>query len=124
MHCVIETEVFSKSSRRMRLSEDDRLKITTYMSSNPDAGDLIPGTGGARKRRFPFGNKGKRGGARVVSFFAGDDVPVFLLDIYAKGEQIRLSEAEKNELKKILGGIADSYRESVRRKVANLSEIA
>jgi hypothetical protein len=39
-----------------------------------------------------------------------DDVPVFLLNVFAKGEKVDLSKAERNELKKILADIADVYR--------------
>ena len=39
-----------------------------------------------------------------------DDVPVLLLNVFAKGEKVDLSKAERNELKKILADIADVYR--------------
>lgn len=42
---------------------------------------------------------------------------MFLLDIYEKGEKVNLTMVEKNELKKILGGIADDYRASVKAKI-------
>ena len=44
-------------------------------------GDLIPGTGGARKFRFAKAGMGKRSGYRIISYYAADDVPVFLLDV-------------------------------------------
>ena len=58
-------------------------------------GELIPGTGGASKFRFPKAGMGKRSGYRVISYFAAEDVPVFLLDVLDKGERLNLSEAEK-----------------------------
>lgn len=81
------------------------------------AGDRIEGTGGARKVRFAGRGKGKSGGYRVISYFGGDDVPIFLLNVFAKGEKVNLSKAERNELKKILADIADLYRKGVRRNV-------
>jgi hypothetical protein len=39
-----------------------------------------------------------------------DDVSVLLLNVFAKGEKVDLSKAERNELKKILADIADVYR--------------
>jgi hypothetical protein len=71
---------------------------------------MMPGTGGARKIRFAAKGKGKSGGYRVISFFSGQDIPVFLLDVYAKGERIDLSQAEKNILKQILAQIVETYR--------------
>jgi hypothetical protein len=88
------------------------------------AGDLISGTGGARKLRFPFGGKGKSGGVRVITYYAADDIPVFLLEVFSKGERINLSRAERNELKQSLANIAEDYRTQVREKLARLGEMA
>ena len=43
------------------------------------------GTGGARKVRFAKTGHGKSGGYRVITYYGGDDIPVFLMDVYAKG---------------------------------------
>src|SRR5262245_189980 len=119
MHSVIETHVFSRAADAL-LTEDERLAITTAISENPTMGDVMQGTGGARKVRFSGRGKGKSGGYRVVTFYAADDVPVFLLDIYSKGETINLTKGERNELKKLLGGLADAWRASVKAKVTKL----
>jgi hypothetical protein len=42
---------------------------------------------------------------------------VFLLSIFSKGEKANLSPAERNELKEVLGSIAEAYREGVKRHV-------
>lgn len=110
MHTIVETPVFMRSAKRMGVTEDELEEIKTLLSDTPDAGDEMPGTGGARKLRVAGKGKGKSGGYRVITFYSGVDIPVFLLDIYAKGEKIDLTQDEKNTLKKILGHIADSYR--------------
>jgi hypothetical protein len=51
-----------------------------------------------------------------------DDVPIFLLDIYSKGERATLMRAELNEFKEILGGLAEDYRASVGSTARRLSE--
>jgi hypothetical protein len=79
VHSVIETDDFVKDADDAGLSEAEVFDIVVRLSENPKLGDLISGTGGARKWRIPARGKGKRGGARVVSYFAADDVPVFLL---------------------------------------------
>jgi len=122
MHCVLQTEVFDTSVKRLGMTENEVHAIVLRISENPTIGELIPGTGGARKWRVPTRHGGKRTGYRIISYFGGDDVPVFLLDIFSKGERINLSQAERNELKTILGGIADDYRSNVSRKVSRLSE--
>jgi hypothetical protein len=76
------------------------------ISADPLTGDLIPGTGGARKRRFAGRGKGKSGGYRTVSYFASEDVPVLLLALIDKGERADLSQADRNVLRKELAGYA------------------
>lgn len=84
MQTVVETPAFLDDARSLRLSDGERLAIVTWIAANPAAGDVIEGTGGARKVRFAGRSKGKRGGFRVITFFAGTDIPVFLLNIFAK----------------------------------------
>jgi hypothetical protein len=115
MHAVIETPGFIEDSKG--LSEDERLDIIAAIAADPIAGDLMPGTGGARKRRFPGRGRGKRGGYRTVSYFAAEDVPVVLLALIDKGERADLSQAEKNALRERLSTFAATYRANVRRKV-------
>ena len=40
-----------------------------------------------------------------------------LVFIFSKGEKANLSQAERNELKQILGALAETYREGVKRNV-------
>lgn len=120
MHAVIETLQYLSDANSVGMSEEERLLIVHAISANPQLGDLMPGTGGARKVRFPAAGKGKRGGYRVVHYFGGADVPVFLLAVIKKGERADLSQGEKNELKKELAGLATDYRMSVRKKTETL----
>ena len=98
--------------------------IASYAGSLkiPCGGDVIPGTGGARKVRFAGRGKGKSGGYRVVSYFAADDVPVLLLALIDKGERADLAQAERNELRKELRGFADDYRTGVKARIAGLGK--
>ena len=86
------------------------MSIVEYFARHPDAGDDIQGTGGARKVRFAGKGKGKRGGYRVITFFSGTDIPVFLLNVFAKNERVDLSQVERNEFKATLGALAAAYR--------------
>jgi len=81
------------------------------MAANPRAGDEMPGTGGARKVRFAAKGKGKSGGVGVITFYSGVEIPVFLLNVFAKNEKIDLSAGERNTLKKILGQLVQVYKE-------------
>lgn len=98
------------SARDVGLDDDERDAILTYLARHPDAGDLMSGTGGARKLRFAGRSKGKSGGYRIITFFADDDIPVFLLDIYGKGARANLSAAQRNELRKMLTALPQAWR--------------
>jgi hypothetical protein len=76
----------------------------------PEAGDVIEGTGGARRVRFTGKGKGKSGGYRVITFFSGIDIPVFLLNIFAKNVKTDLAPKERRLLKFILANIVQTYR--------------
>lgn len=89
-HTVVETADYLKDARNAGLSEDERRAIVDFLSDNPTAGDEISGTGGARKVRFAAKGKGKSGGVRVITFYSGADIPIFLLNIFAKNEKIDL----------------------------------
>ena len=116
MHAVVETHAFRRACVAAGVTEAELFAIVDTLAANPRSGDLMEGTGGARKLRVAARGKGKSGGYRVITFFAARDVPVFLLDVFAKGEKVNLSKAERNELKAILGQLADEWRVSARTK--------
>jgi hypothetical protein len=120
MHTVIETPAFLASAADEGVSEEERAEIVAHIAAHPDTGEIMPGTGGARKVRFAGRGKGKSGGYRVITFYADDDIPVFLLDIYSKDAQANLSKAQRNELRKVLTALPKAWREQTRAKVVQL----
>ncbi len=76
----------------------------------------IRGTGGCRKFRFAGRGKGKSGGYRVVTFFTGESLPVYLITVFGKDMKDNLSDAEANELKKLTKQIVLAYAAKARRK--------
>jgi hypothetical protein len=94
----------------------ERLAIVTWIAANPEAGDLIEGTGGARKVWFAGKGRGKSGGYRVITFFSGTDIPVFLLNIFAKNEKTNLTARERQVLKTVLGDMVRAYRSTKESK--------
>ena len=81
LHTVVETPEFLSRAKRL-LTDAERLALVDHLAANPTAGDLMEGTGGARKVRWGARGKGKRGGARVISFYGGPGLPVFLLTLF------------------------------------------
>src|SRR5260370_25290649 len=107
---VVETPAFVSDARSLGLPDAERFAIVTWIAANPAAGDVIEGTGGARKVRFAGKGKGKSGGYRVITFFTGTDIPVFLLNIFAKNEKTDLTAKECRVLKTILADMVQAYR--------------
>jgi hypothetical protein len=69
------------------------------------------------KVRFAGRGKGKSGGYRVITYFGGGDIPVFLLNVFSKGDRVNLSKAEVNALRDELAGLADEYRKRAKQNV-------
>ena len=110
MQTVVETPAFLNDARALGLSETERLAIVTWIAANPATGALIAGTGGARKVRFASKGRGKSGGYRVITFFTGTGIPVFLLNIFAKNEKTDLTLRERSVLKTVLSDMVRAYR--------------
>ena len=122
MRTVIETPFFLADAKAAGVTDDERRAIVETIAADPEAGDVIPGTGGARKVRIAGKGKGKSGGYRVITFYAAEDVPVFLLRLVSKGQRADISQAERNEVRTALATLAEDYRESTRHKVRSLSQ--
>jgi hypothetical protein len=68
--CVvfIETSVFTKLLYTY-LTDDEYLGLQGFLFKDPEAGDMVPGSGGVRKLRWAMTGKGKRGGVRIIDYF-------------------------------------------------------
>ena len=75
--------------------------VAVYLIDHPDAGNVIPGAGGARKLRWAAKGKGKRGGARVVYLYVVIAARIYLLRCYAESVRTDLTADEKRELRQI-----------------------
>jgi len=75
--------------------------VAVYLIDHPDAGNVIPGAGGARKLRWAAKGKGKRGGARVIYLYVVIAARIYLLRCYAKSVRTDLTADEKRELRQI-----------------------
>ncbi|QJC56075.1 Toxin HigB-2 [Polaromonas vacuolata] len=94
---VAELPEFIRTAQKL-LTDIERQVIILYLAEHPKMGDLMEGTGGVRKLRWGRGSQGKSGGVRVIYYFYDEALPLYLLTLFAKGEQSNLSKAERNEL--------------------------
>ena len=110
---VVETPEFISRAKRL-LMEGEREALIGYLAYNPTAGDVVPGAGGVRKLRWRLEGRGKRGGARVIYFFHGASVPLFLLTAFAKNERLDLSQEERNSFRRLTKVLVETYRRAKR----------
>ena len=83
MLTVAETEVFTKQAARY-WSSDENAAFVSFIASNPEAGEVVPQSGGVRKVRWSMAGRGKRGGVRVIYFNMLEDAKIWLLLVYGK----------------------------------------
>ena len=107
---VVETPAYLAAARAAGMSAGEMRTIIDGLAADPTSGDEIAGTGGCRKVRFAGRGKGKSGGYRVITFFSGPMIPLFLLTVFGKGERSDLSQGERNALKKLTKALVSTYR--------------
>ena len=105
---VIETDGYLSNAKDARMSAEEMTAAVDLVAADPMAGDLMAGTGGVRKARLAGRGKGKSGGYRIVWYFGGEDIPVFLLTVFGKGEKANLSQGERNALRSMTATLRES----------------
>ncbi len=95
---IVETPAYLKQAARIGLTPSEMVQIKLHLSENPEAGDIIKGSGGVRKVRFARPNKGKSGGVRLFTFFWTVEAPLFLMWVIAKNKQSNISKETVNML--------------------------
>jgi hypothetical protein len=97
------------------LSDDDYGDLQIHLGKNPEAGEVIQGTGGFRKVRWadPRRSQGRRGGLRVIYYYFEQDMQIWFLTLYGKDEAADLNPKEKRLLK---AAIDEETRQRVRRR--------
>jgi mRNA-degrading endonuclease RelE of RelBE toxin-antitoxin system len=95
---------FGSVTRRLteHMDDEEYRALQNLLLADPLAGVLIPGTGGVRKLRWAGSGRGKRGGLRVIYYFAVRHSAFLILHVYAKGEQEDLRPEQKRALKALL----------------------
>lgn len=81
----IEASLFTRLVYRY-LSKDEYFALQNFLLVTPEAGDIVPDSGGVRKIRWKITGSGKRGGVRIIYYFKKQDDEIWLLTIYKKSE--------------------------------------
>lgn len=82
-------------------SDNEFLALQTFLCDYPEAGKVIPGTGGCRKLRWTAKGKGKRGGSRVIYFLKPAQGRIVLVAAYGKGERDDVPRAWLKRIKEV-----------------------
>ena len=82
------------------LDDEGYKALQNDLARNPQAGDVMPGTGGFRKMRWadPRRGKGRRGGLRIIYYDFAQDHQIWLMTVFDKNEASDLSPKEKKAL--------------------------
>ena len=95
---VVETPVFTRRVLKL-LTDDDYRLLQHELVARPDVRNIIRGSGGLRKVRWAATGRGKRGGVRVIYYWAVDREIILMLLIYGKNEQDDLTAEQLRVLK-------------------------
>jgi hypothetical protein len=79
----IETKLFTRLVQEY-LTDDEYRKLQTFLIEQPEAGDVVRGSGGVRKLRWKAPGQGKRGGYRVIYYAKIQQGVIWMLTLYPK----------------------------------------
>ena len=101
MLTVVETLLFQKQWP-LYWTEEERGEFAAYIAESPDAGAVVPESGGIRKVRWRRAGTGKSGGVRVIYFTRAAEQEVVLLILYAKAKTDNITGAKLKEIRHAL----------------------
>jgi len=106
----VETSIFAKRWSELGLNDDSLLELQEFILKNPEAGDIIQGTGGLTKLRFALPDTGKSGGVRVLYVDFIRQEKVILINCYGKSEKENISDKEKAMYKTLIKSIKEELK--------------
>ena len=90
---IIETSIFTKQIKALMDDECYRDFQNTLIGA-PDIGKVIQGSGGIRKIRWSGSGRGKRGGSRLIYYWATSREQIYMLFGYSKNEYSDLTKEQ------------------------------
>lgn len=102
----IETPVFTTALRR-QMDDDSYRALQIALVLRPDQGVMISGGAGIRKMRWPGRGRGKRGGLRVIYYWATGDDRIYMLYVYSKIDQ---GDLRKTQITALARAVKEEFR--------------
>lgn len=103
---IVEAPLFTKRITEL-MTDSTYRELQEALIGRPDQGEVIPGSGGLRKIRWGLSGKGKRGGIRVIYFWAVEHHQLCMLYAYSKARQEDLDSHQLTALSKAMKGWFD-----------------
>ena len=114
----METPIFTRQTEKL-FSEDEKRELIDFLAENPLGGDEIPGTGGVRKvrfaasgsqppvhsLRFTASGRGKRGGARLISYYLDETMPLYAVLAYARNAKDDMTPDETRAVSAVVAAL-------------------
>jgi len=98
---IVETPLFTRRIREA-MSDEAYAVMQTSLVGRPDSGAVIPGGGGLRKIRWAAEGRGKRGGVRIIYYWAVPQHTILMLFVYPKNVQADLTREQIKALRTII----------------------
>jgi hypothetical protein len=89
MATFIESSVFARVCP-VYLDDDEYAELQQFLLLKPEAGQVVPGSGGVRKLRWARPGMGKRGGLRVIYYVQYEPAEFWMLTIYSKASEANI----------------------------------
>ena len=106
----VELPLFRARWKDMGPGDDDLKRLQEQLLADPKVGAVMRGTGGVRKMRFAFEQKGKSGSVRVIYVDFEIYEKIFLITAYPKNEKDNLTDSERNEIKQMIHTLEEQLR--------------
>jgi hypothetical protein len=101
----VETPEFVASADDAGVSDEALRRVQDFICGSPNAG--APLGAGLYKLRVPLAGRGKRGGARIIYFFASRRRVIYLLYAFAKNDASTISRAGLAHLRRLAARLED-----------------
>ena len=110
----VELPIFRARWKEMGLNDEDLKRLQEELLSDPKVGAVMRGTGGVRKMRFAFEQRGRSGSVRVIYVDFEIYEKIFLITAYPKNEKDNLSDSERSEIKQMIQTLENQLKENER----------
>ena len=110
----VELPIFRARWKDMGLDDDDLKRLQEELLADPKVGAVMRGTGGVRKMRFAFEQKGKSGSVRVIYVDFEVYEKIFLITAYPKNVKDNLTDSERSEIKQMIHVLEEQLKENAK----------